>query len=74
MKKIFFLFVYIFLHFTSKSQVIINDSLRQVNLDEVIISSPRTDLPLNEVPAAISIVTNEQVNTMGKSIATDEKF
>jgi outer membrane cobalamin receptor len=48
------------------------DSLKVKNLNEVIISSPRTFIPLKEVPSAISIVGEDKINTMTKSIATDE--
>jgi len=48
------------------------DTMKIKNLNELIITAPRTDIPLKEMPAAISIVTNEQLNTMSKSIAADE--
>ncbi len=48
------------------------DSLKIRDLNEIIVTAPRTDMPLKQMPAAISIVTNEQLNTMSKSIAADE--
>ena len=50
------------------------DSLKVRSLNEVIITAPRTDMPLKQMPSAISIVTNDQLNTMCKTIATDEAF
>ena len=37
-----------------------------------IISATRTKVPLKEQPAAISIVTPDQLDVMSKTIATDE--
>ena len=48
------------------------DSLKIKNLNEVIVTSARTDMPLKQVPSSISIVTDEQLNTMCKTIAADE--
>jgi iron complex outermembrane recepter protein len=49
-----------------------NDSMRTTNLNEIIITSPRTNIPLKQTPSAISIITGEQLNTMIKGIASDE--
>ena len=48
------------------------DSLKLKNLNEVIVTAPRNEMPLKQMPSAISIVTNEQLNTMSKTIAADE--
>ncbi len=56
----------------TKSDSLKKDSILHKNLNEIIVTAPRTNTPLKEVPAAISIVTNEQLNTMSKSIAVDE--
>ena len=48
------------------------DTLNVKNLNEVVVSATRTKVPLKEQPAAISIVTADQLNVMSKTIATDE--
>ena len=48
------------------------DSIKKIKLSEVIITSQRTNTPLNQVPSSISIVTFDQLNKMGKTIAADE--
>jgi iron complex outermembrane recepter protein len=48
------------------------DTLNVQNLNEVVVSATRTKVPLKEQPAAISIVTAEQLNELSKTIAADE--
>ncbi len=48
------------------------DTIKIKNLDEVIITAPRMDMPLKEMPSAISVVNQDKLNTMNKSIAADE--
>jgi iron complex outermembrane receptor protein len=50
------------------------DSLKVRNLNEVIVSGTRNDVPLKEIPSAISIVGEDQLGTMTKSIAADEEL
>ncbi|MDD5570253.1 MAG: TonB-dependent receptor [Bacteroidales bacterium] len=47
----------------------INDTIK---LNSVIINAVRTDVPLKEIPASISVVTSEQLNSFQKTIAADE--
>lgn len=48
-----------------------NDSLKVIKMNEVIISASRTNIPLNQMPSAISLVSADQIATT-KTIATDE--
>jgi len=48
------------------------DSLKVKNLNELIITAPRTTMLLKEMPAAISVVTSNQINTLTKTTAADE--
>ncbi len=41
-------------------------------LNEVVVSALRINIPLREIPAAISVVTPRQLNTMTKTIAADD--
>jgi len=43
-----------------------------IQLKEVVIQALRTDIPLNEMPASISVVSGYQLSTLGKTIAPDE--
>jgi iron complex outermembrane receptor protein len=70
--KTFLIFILILLSINSIIAQNDKDTMKVKNLNEVIVTAPRTDMPLKEMPAAISIVTNEQLNTMSKSIAADE--
>jgi len=56
----------------AQNEPIAADSLNVKNLNEVIISAPRADIPLKEMPAAVSIVSSDQLNIMTKGIAPDE--
>ena len=68
--------IYIIMLFSMATVVAQNnkDSLKVRNLNEVIINATRTDMPLKEMPSAISVVTQDQLGTMSKSIATDEEL
>jgi len=73
--KIFILFILILFsvnYIKAQNKPEKRDSIKVLNLNEVIVTAPRTNMPLKEMPAAISIVTHEQLNTMSKSIAGDE--
>jgi len=48
------------------------DSLKVKNLNEIIVSGTRANVPLNQIPSAITIVGEDQLSTMNKSIAPDE--
>ena len=48
------------------------DTLLTKNLNEVVVTAVRTKVPLKEIPAAISVVSSDQLNTMSKTIAADE--
>ena len=71
-------YIIIFLLFAVAIQTIVRaqnnnaDTLKKVKLSEVIITSQRTDVPLNQVPSSISIVNYDQLDRMGKTIAADE--
>ncbi len=42
------------------------------NLNEVVISALRINIPLRQIPAAISVVSGDQLNAMSKTIAADD--
>ncbi|MCX6011882.1 MAG: TonB-dependent receptor plug domain-containing protein, partial [Chloroflexi bacterium] len=48
------------------------DTIMYRSLDEVVITALRVSTPLKEIPAAISVVQDRQLNTLNKSIAADE--
>ncbi|MEI6898499.1 MAG: TonB-dependent receptor [Bacteroidota bacterium] len=50
------------------------DTLSVKNLNEVVISALRTKVPMLEIPASISVVSGDQLNTMNKTIQADEAF
>jgi iron complex outermembrane receptor protein len=71
--RYFIVFLLLFaLQTTVNAQNDKTDSIKKIKLSEVIITSPRTNVPLNQVPSSISIVSFDQLNRMGKSIAADE--
>ncbi len=75
MKKTFIFFTILFLSFqlfSQKKEDGAKDSVLQKSLNEVVITALRTNTPLKEIPAAISIVDAKQIGKMGKSIAADE--
>lgn len=75
MKNICFLYVlFLALYSTAFSQTKTMDSLKVLKLSEVLVTAPRTDMLLKQMPSAISIVTDDQIGTMTKTIATDEAF
>jgi iron complex outermembrane recepter protein len=75
MKKIFIFFVIACISmqlFSQKKEEGKKDSIIQKLLNEVVINALRISTPLNEIPAAITVVDNNQISKMGKSIAADE--
>lgn len=42
------------------------------NLNEVVISALRINIPLRQIPAAISVVSGTQANAMSKTISADD--
>jgi len=50
------------------------DSLYVKNLNEVVISAVRAKVPLVEIPASISVVSGDQLNTLNKTTQADEIF
>jgi len=50
------------------------DTIIHKSLNEVVISALRASTPLKEIPAAITVVQDKQLNTLNKSIAADEIF
>ncbi len=48
------------------------DSIIQRSLNEVVISALRSITPMKEIPAAITVVNDDQISKMSKSIAADE--
>jgi iron complex outermembrane recepter protein len=71
MKKIIFSFLLLFFFYTLFAQEN-KDSIKVKNLNELIVNGTRTDIPLKEIPYAISIVGENKLNTMSKTIAADE--
>ena len=69
---VFFFSISIFSHAQERSKLPRIDTIAPINLNEVIISALRLNIPLKEIPAAISVVTGDQLTTMSKTIATDE--
>jgi outer membrane receptor protein involved in Fe transport len=48
------------------------DTTAMVKLNEIVISALRINIPLREIPAAISVVTPRQIYTMPKPISADD--
>ena len=55
-----------------KSSQTAQDTTTVKNLNEVVISALRLNVPKREIPAAISVVTGTQLSTMTKTIAADD--
>ncbi len=74
MKKItFFLIVVCFgLPLFSQNKTEKKDTIMQKSLNEVVITALRSVTPMKEIPAAISVVQERQLNTLNRSIAADE--
>jgi outer membrane cobalamin receptor len=75
MKKIFTLLIIVLISlqlFSQKNEEGKKDSILQKSLNEVVITALRTSTPLKEIPAAITVVNDNQINAMSKSIAADE--
>ncbi|MCX6249526.1 MAG: TonB-dependent receptor [Bacteroidetes bacterium] len=49
-----------------------NDSITLKNLNEIVITAVRTNAPLKELPAAISVVTTRQLQALNKTIDAGE--
>ncbi len=56
----------------SKPSPNLRDTLAIKNLNEIVISALRINIPLRQIPAAISVVPGTQVNAMAKTIAADD--
>ena len=50
------------------------DTLLIRNLNEVVISALRLDTRLKEIPASISLISGNQLNSLNKTIAADDVF
>jgi iron complex outermembrane receptor protein len=82
MKPLYFLLLFIFsLAFLTVSAqdkkprpVQKQDTLLIKNLNEFDVTAVRTKTPLNEIPAAISVISPAQLNTFSKTNAADEAF
>jgi len=61
-----------FLLAQNKDNKINKDTIANINLSEVVISSARIPYKLKSIPYSISLVNEDKINTMSKSIATDE--
>lgn len=75
MKKIFILLIIVFLSlplFSQNKTEEKKDSVLQKSLNEVVITALRTNTPLKEIPASITLVDDKQIGKMSKSIAADE--
>ena len=74
MKKItfFLIFVCFVLPLFSQNKTEKKDTILQKSLNEVVITALRTNTPVKEIPAAITVINDKQIGTMGKSIAADE--
>lgn len=55
-----------------KQAPLVQDSLAIKNLNEVVISALRLNIPLRQIPAAISVVTNDKLNALSKTISADD--
>ncbi len=54
------------------SQTTPPDTSKVVKLNEVVVSATREEMKLKQMPASISIIDEQQINTMSKTIAADE--
>jgi len=72
-KYLILIIALLFFYGRSEAQVkttpTINDTIK---LSDVIIDALRSNTPLKEMPAAISVVKEDQINKMTKTIAADE--
>ena len=66
-----FVFAFINCQYAQKQLALRLDTNKVLDLNEVIVTAPRTDMPLREMPASISIVTEDQIKTT-KTISADE--
>lgn len=48
------------------------DTLAIKNLNEIVISALRINIPLRQIPAAISVQSNAQINALSKTISADD--
>ncbi len=72
MKKNIIMLFALLLVFAQMTQAQVKkDSLKVINMNEVIISASRNNVPLNQLPSSISIVNPAQISTT-KTIAADE--
>ena len=68
---IIMLFVFLNSQFAQNKKKSVSDTAKVKDLNEVIITAPRTEMPLKQMPSAISIITEEQIKPT-KTIAADE--
>lgn len=71
---IFFFSISIFTRAQERSKLPKIDTITPINLNEVIVSALRTNIPLIEIPSSISVVSGDQLITFNKTIAADEAF
>ncbi|MCX6277229.1 MAG: TonB-dependent receptor [Bacteroidetes bacterium] len=76
--KYIFLSLIIFFSFSALAQEkqvesgIKRDTVASKMLNEIVVSALRINIPLREIPAAISVVSGAQLSTMTKTIAADD--
>jgi outer membrane receptor protein involved in Fe transport len=51
-----------------------SDTITTKNLNEVVISASRLNTPLKEIPASISLISGNELNSMTKSINAEDVF
>ncbi|NVO19718.1 MAG: TonB-dependent receptor [Bacteroidetes bacterium] len=77
-KQLTLLFLFLLLSTLSRSQKTNNKPSEKAdtikNLNEVVISASRLKTPLKEIPATISLITGNQLNSMNKSINAEDIF
>ena len=50
----------------------VRDTIAIQNLNEIVVSALRINIPLRQIPAAISVLSGSQVNAMSKTISADD--
>jgi iron complex outermembrane receptor protein len=75
MKKIYIVNIFMMVACSSLySQTTPPDTTKVVKLNEVIVSAPRTEMKMKQVPASVSVINEDKLTTMAKSIAADEEL
>ncbi|MEI6683570.1 MAG: TonB-dependent receptor [Bacteroidota bacterium] len=79
MKSIYLITLFILLSFFTgmaqgkkESPKMAKDTTTIKLLNEIVVSALRINIPLKEIPAAISVVTPRQLNSLTKTIAADD--